>query len=178
MPGANPVMPVISAVFFLAGRCQGWRERPGGRGGGGSRTPTVQAGGHSWVLRAPRGALSVGLCRGGAAPCPRWGGVGDTVPSPEHRGWPSSPELFAALSAHVPPPTAPVPALGLSQPPELPRKGLEVPPPPAPAAVTPLPGHSSQPVPEPAWRLGLSLPGSSVAVASSCPGSDFVGEVC
>lgn len=143
MPGADPVTPVISALFSCW-MMPGLDERPEevegrGRGGGGSRTPrwSQLVGGHCELL--------VGLCQGEAALCPPWapwGGLGGTVPS-QSSGL-SSPEVFAALSAQVTPPTAPVPALPACH-------SLQSCPPgdwrchPAPAPVTPLATAPSQP---------------------------------
>lgn len=168
MPGANPVTPVISALFFLAGRCQGWVEMPEkveGSGqrrrwqqdtrGGGRRSQPL--GGYCELLVSPWGCAGGGSSAptlGTPAP-PCWVGL-VTLSCPQSSGGgradPSSPEVFAALSTLVTPPTAPVPALlDCPQPPELPLKGLEVPSPSCPFSCQ-RPGPSSQPAPGHAWE--------------------------
>lgn len=89
---------------------------------------------------------------------------------------PSSPEVFAALSAQASPPTAPLPALQTVTASRAAPQGAGAAPLPLllPASLATAP---SQPQ-DTCGRLVLSLAGSTVAVASSCPGSDFVGEVC
>lgn len=122
-----------------------------------------------------------GCARGSSSvPTLRWGWWHCPIPRAEGVAGLrlSSAEAFAALSAQVSPPPAPLPALpdchSLQS---CPSRGWSCHPRPVPAPVTTL-GHSSQPVPGHAWRLFLSLAGGTAAVASFCPGSGFVGEVC
>lgn len=161
MPGANPVTPVISAVFFLAGRCQGWMGRPEkvegreqrGRWQQDTHTEVTACG---WVLCAPR--VSAGPCRGRQL-CAHTGhpGVGLVTLSHPQGSGPGSPEDFAAHSSG--PSTS-----RLSQLQSCPSRDWRCHPPRA-------RGHSSQPVPAHPWE---AVP--EPAMASSCPGSDFVGN--
>lgn len=111
--------------------------------------------------------VSVGLCQGAAALCPHWAlwaGAGGIVPSPEQQGWPgrAPAPLSAAHSSHSSSPST----SRLSQLQSCPSRPWRCHPRPAPA-----PGSTPWPqLPAPAG--GCSEP----AMASSCPGSDFVGK--
>lgn len=157
MPGANPVTPVISAVFFLAGRCQGWMGRPEkveGRGQRGrwQQDTHTEVTARGWVcelLVSLRGrARGRQLCAHPGHP-----GVGlVTLSHPRGSG------VFAAHPSHSSGPST----SRLSQLQSCPSRDRRCHPPRA-------RGHSSQPVPAHPWE---AVP--EPAMASSCPGSDFV----
>lgn len=134
-----------------------------------------------WVGTASSSCLR-GAVPGGAALCPPWAGAGGTVPSLEQRAWlGSGPALPRPL----------LPSLPRSLLPQLQSQHFRTvtasrAAPRGAGAATPVlflllsppvvtAPSQSQATPA---RLFLSLAGGTVAVASSCTGSDFVGEVC
>lgn len=68
MPGANPVTPVISALFFRAGRCQGWREMPEKVEGSGQRRRWQQDTHGGGRRSQPLGGCCESSCLRGAVP--------------------------------------------------------------------------------------------------------------
>lgn len=156
MPGANPVTPVISAVSFLAGRCQGCMERPEKVEGRGQQDTH----GGGWCSQPVGGYCELLVCLWGCARgrqlCAHSGVALVTLSHPQSSG---DGQAEAQLSRGLCCPLCPghsshssCPSTSrLSQPPELPLKGLEVPPCPCSCSS---PGHSSQPVPEHTWEAG------------------------